>query len=232
MVTGWDDAAAADAFTAFDAELWWRAGYHYLPEELAVEAGQRVLDVGCGPGAVARWLARTCDVRVFGLDRSPAMLGRAAREADDARVSFHRLRHGTLVRLLPQGSVDAAVAAFVYECEPRWAELVELTRGVFRSLRPAGRFVLLAGNPDTTGTLFEGLRQGEPGVSYRPGDDLPVDMRRHDGTWERIWDVFWDRDSYERLLREAGFRVLHHRSPVVAAAGAAPFLLVTAERPG
>ncbi|MHA6799357.1 class I SAM-dependent methyltransferase [Bounagaea algeriensis] len=232
MVTGWDDATTAEAFSSFDAELWWRAGYRYLPEELAVSPGQRVLDLGCGPGVVTRWLARTCDVRVFGLDRSSAMLELASREADDPRASFHRLRHGALDRLLPQCSVDAVMATFVYECEPRWSELAQLTSGVLRALRPAGRFVLMAGNPGTTGTLFEGLRQGEPGVVYRPGDDLPVDVRRCDGTWERIWDVFWDRGSYDQLLQQAGFRVLGHRSPVVAEVGAAPFMLVTAQRPG
>lgn len=67
---------------------------------------------------------------------------------------------------------------------------------------------------------------------YHPGDDLPVDMRRRDGTWERIWDVFWDRGSYDRLLQQAGFHVLGHRSPDVVEVGAAPFLLVTAQRPG
>ncbi len=229
MATSWTDASVVDEFREFDAALWWCLGYRYLPEELALGPESRVLDVGCGSGEVARWLAREHGSGVIAADPSEAMLARAQPAPG---VSYRRVFDGRLDGIEDR-SVDAALSAFVYECEPDVDRLRQLTREVGRVLRPAGRFVLLGGNPDTLGTPFDGLRQGEPGADYRPGDPFPVDMRRRDGSWSRVWDVYRPAGAYERLLTGEGFSLVRRRTPASAETGGrAPFLLLTAERPG
>src|SRR3954447_10892669 len=59
--------------------------------ELLVRAGdlrgRRVLDVGCGPGTLATWLAENAAGRVWGVDASPEMLA-VAREKVPAGVGL------------------------------------------------------------------------------------------------------------------------------------------------
>lgn len=229
MVTSWTDASVVDEFHEFDAALWWALGYRYLPEELALGAESRVLDVGCGSGEVARWLAREHGGQVVAADPSERMLARAEPAPG---VSYRRVIDGRLDGIADR-SVDGAVSAFVYECEPDADRLRRLTCEIARVLRPGGRFVLLGGNPATLGVPFDGLRQGEPGVDYRPGDPFPVDMRRRDGSWSRVWDVYRPASAYEQLLTGAGLSLVRRRTPASAETGGrAPFLLLTAKRPG
>ena len=229
MATSWADASVAEEFHEFDAALWWSHGYRFLPEELALGPGARVLDVGCGSGELARWFAAQHGSRVLAADPSEAMLARAE---PAPRVSYRRVLDGRLDGI-DDRSVDAASSTFVYECEPDEDRLRRLTREIARVLRPGGRFVLLGGNPDTLGVLFDGLRQGEPGVDYRPGDRFPVDMRRRDGSWGRVEDVYRPTRAYEQLLTGAGLALVRRRAPASAETGGrAPFLLLTAERVG
>ncbi|MFF1379182.1 hypothetical protein [Streptomyces sp. NPDC058308] len=73
-------------------------------------------------------------------------------------------------------------------------------------------------------------------------------MRRHDGTWTTITDVYWPRAVHYEALTAAGFTGIHERAPLLADAHGiaepelitarpwtveretAPFLLVTAQR--
>lgn len=231
-LTTWSADSTASEFGQLDRDLWWRAGYRFLPEQLGLRtrAAERstVLDVGCGSGEIATWLAHQFEVDVLGVDTSSAMLAQA--ETAD-RVSYRQVPRGRLP--LDDGSVDAAFAAFVYVCEPDPDVLTGLTREVHRVVRPGGRFVVLDSNPDTTGVDFPGLRQGDPGVRYRAGDPLPVSLRRADGGWMQIQDVYWPTSTYLDLFSAAGFTgITAHRPPDTSTAGetAAPFLLVTGTR--
>nr|BFE99417.1 hypothetical protein GCM10020241_10930 [Streptoalloteichus tenebrarius] len=122
---------------------------------------------------------------------------------------------------------------------------------VARVLRPGGRFTTLAPHPDhVDGGRFEGFRRGEPGVRYRPGQAIPVRIRRTDGSWVRVVNVYWPTETYRDLLTGAGFRDVRVDAPRLAdAAGVAdpallaarpwalerhrpPFLLVTGVRAG
>jgi SAM-dependent methyltransferase len=53
-----------------------------------VEPGARVLDVGCGPGALAADLARGRDARVTGVDFDAGAITTARRRFDDPRLTF------------------------------------------------------------------------------------------------------------------------------------------------
>lgn len=65
----------------------------HLGAKLCLEPGQRVLDIGCGWGGLAMYLARTFGCRVDGLTLSREQLAVARRRAEMAgladRVSFH-----------------------------------------------------------------------------------------------------------------------------------------------
>ena len=127
----WRDTAMADAERARDlaARLERRANAEdevaaretYLTL-LEISAGERVLDVGCGSGAVTRDIAKRVGERglVVGLDPSPELLAVARGLAEGAglgdRVEF---REGNVLRLpFADGSFDVVVCATVLSHVP------------------------------------------------------------------------------------------------------------------
>jgi len=158
----WRDTSTADAATARDlaARLERRAR---AEDEIAarqtylglldIVAGERVLDVGCGSGAVTRDIARRVGSRgrAVGLDPSPALLAVARQLAREAglgdRVEF---REGTALQLpFPDRSFDAAVCVTVLSHvlggESAIPELA-------RVLKPGGRLGVF--DLDTDMTVF------------------------------------------------------------------------------
>ncbi len=118
---------------ASGAEL--RPGGLDLTAELAfacaLEAGQRVLDVGCGVGATASFLTRTCGVTAVGLDGSAASIAEAG--ARDQQVTWVLGRAEDIG--YPDGYFDACF------CECLLSALDDpalVLREVRRILRPNG----------------------------------------------------------------------------------------------
>jgi ubiquinone/menaquinone biosynthesis C-methylase UbiE len=107
-------------------------------EALDLLPGERVIDIGCGPGYLAAEIAEAVgpDGLVLGVDPSPHMLAIAAR-----RGAPVVLREGNALALPAEdGSFDAAVSTQVYEYVPDiGAALAE----VRRVLRPDGRLLVL-----------------------------------------------------------------------------------------
>jgi SAM-dependent methyltransferase len=108
---------------------------------LAPRAGERILDVGVGPGLLAYDLARLAgpDGRVVGIDVSEDMLALARerlRELPQAQV----LRADALDLGLPDAAFDAAVSTQVHEYV---ADMPRALAELHRVLRPGGRLLML-----------------------------------------------------------------------------------------
>ena len=112
---------------------------------LNVEAGQTVLDLGCGPGFWTLPLAEIVGPSgtVWALDVSREMLADLASRQPPSQV---RLLSGELPSIgLPDASVDWIWAAFVFhEVEPP----EQLAAEMRRVTRPGGRVAVLDWRPD------------------------------------------------------------------------------------
>ena len=109
-------------------------------EILAVEPGEQVLDVGCGPGNYTRPLARAAgDGLTVGLDASEAMVAAAAERGGGENLAY--LRGDACALPFDDESFDVACSVGVIHMvtEPLVA-LAEMTR----VLAPDGRLVVLA----------------------------------------------------------------------------------------
>jgi ubiquinone/menaquinone biosynthesis C-methylase UbiE len=109
-------------------------------EALAVRPGDRVLDVGCGPGFYATELVESVgpDGAIVGVDSSESMLALAnARGGGHENVEFE-LGEATALPVA-DGSFDAALSVQVLEYVP---EIPAALAEIRRALRPGGRVVL------------------------------------------------------------------------------------------
>ncbi|MDX6644326.1 MAG: arsenite methyltransferase [Miltoncostaeaceae bacterium] len=112
-------------------------------QALALRAGERVLDIGSGPGYLACEMAEAVGAggRVHGIDPSPSMLEIARRRSPEAGAAPVELAEGDATSLpFPDASFDAAVSTQVYEYV---ADMPAALAEARRVLAPGGRLLIL-----------------------------------------------------------------------------------------
>jgi ubiquinone/menaquinone biosynthesis C-methylase UbiE len=113
------------------------------------ESGERILDVGCGGGWLARRLAPVVqpDGQVVAIDRSQAAIDLAIKRSADLLPTAVRFKCANAHSLpFADGEFDAAVCISVLAfCEKPERVLSEIRR----VLRPGGRLVVSSGDEDT-----------------------------------------------------------------------------------
>jgi ubiquinone/menaquinone biosynthesis C-methylase UbiE len=152
---------------------------------LALSGGERVLDVGCGPGNFTREFAReTGGGLVVGIDASATMLARAVREKQPANLAY--VRGDAAALPFRDASFDAICCfAALYLIERPMRALDEIAR----VLAPAGRVALLS--------------------SCHRG---PLPRGPADGVVRAMSGVrIFARDELTRALRDRGFTGIEQR---------------------
>jgi len=109
-------------------------------DALSPAPGERIIDVGCGPGFyVAELLEQVgANGRVVGIDASPAMLPVAARRCAGHRSAGFLAADVTALPVTESG-FDAALCVQVLEYVP---DVAAVLAGLHGALRPGGRLVV------------------------------------------------------------------------------------------
>jgi SAM-dependent methyltransferase len=147
---------------------------------LQLEPGHRVLDVPCGHGRIAQRLAaRGCEV--VGVDASALFLEHARRAADEAGVRVD-YRQADMRETAFESEFDAVVNWFTsfgyFDDETGRAQL----KSWRQALKPGGRLLLDHQNRDR---ILPMIQAGQAHVE-QAGDDLMIDISRHDYESERV----------------------------------------------
>lgn len=152
-------------------------------EWLAPQAGERVLDLGCGDGVLTAELARR-GVSVLGIDISESLLKAAAERGVETR-------HMDGQNLPFDGEFDAVFSNAALHWMSNGSAVIE---GVFRALNPGGRFVAEFGGHGNVAAVTTAMRA----TARRRGGDAALA-----GPW-----FFPSVAVYREMLEERGFRVV------------------------
>jgi SAM-dependent methyltransferase len=129
-------------------------------------AGLRVLDLGCGFGAFARWAGEMGAERVLGVDLSQNMLERARAETHDPAVAYV---HGDIEQLqLHDASFDLVYSSLALH----YIEALDAVCGTLqRLLSPGGHFVFSVEHPIYTAPRNPGWQTDASGATIWPLND-------------------------------------------------------------
>jgi len=119
-----------------------RRAYRQLLRAAGVRPGDRVLDIGCGPGFFARMLAEAVGATgaAVGIDAAPEMIEYATRKA--RRLTNCRFESGTAESLgFPDASFDVVVSSLMMHHLPDEVRL-QAAREMRRVLRSSGTLLL------------------------------------------------------------------------------------------
>lgn len=125
-----------------------------IVDALPLSPGLRVLEIGCGPGAAAREVARRLGVggHVLGIDRSARAIAQAERSSVEligsGRLSLRAVACEDLELLAGEAPYDLAFAVRVGALDGRHPELREraLDR-IAKALVPGGQLLIDGGDP-------------------------------------------------------------------------------------
>jgi SAM-dependent methyltransferase len=194
----------------------------HLLRALALEAGDRLLDLGCGPGLYADAFA-AAGLRVSGIDLSSGSIAHASAAAPAAGHAID-YRVGDYTRDALGGPYEAAVLIYldfgVLPDEPR----DRLLDGVRAAIRPGGRFAFDVKAPARTRVADAGISvTRSDGGFWRPGPHLAIETTYRYGsdldlsqhaivddsslTVYRVWDRAYAPSDLRRLLGRHGLVV-------------------------
>ncbi|MEE9495802.1 MAG: class I SAM-dependent methyltransferase [Desulfobacterales bacterium] len=161
-------------------------------QELPTEAIQDVLELGCGIGTVAAYLAATYEMNVYGTDYDAGQI-QIARNMQPQNEHLHYSVEDAASLSFQDASFDLVVSQNAFHHIPDWKTA---TKEVARVLRPRGHFIWLdLAFPKLFRTLFQPLVKNQSLYCF-------ADIRRTFQT-HGFKQVF-----YERLIH--GLFVRHH----------------------
>ncbi len=183
----------------------------HIAAKLDLKPGMRVLDIGCGWGGMALYLAKACDVEVVGVTLSTEQLAFAREEAKrrglDHRVSFELIDYrevkGPFDRIVSVGMFEhVGVAQF----DAYFGKIKELLKdGGLALVHSIGR----KGGPGQTGAWVR--RYIFPG-GYSPALSETLQSIERSGLW--VTDVEILRLHYAKTLRIWEQRFQMHRDEI------------------
>lgn len=149
---------------------------------LEPKIGEKILDLGCGTGAMARELI-DAGFDVVGVDASEEMVSAARANGVDAKVE-------DATALERDGEFDAIFSNAVLH----WiADQYAVVRGVWRALKPGGRFAAECGGEGCNRIIREGIKSAAA--------KRDIDYRRLN-PW-----TFPEVGMYTKILETQGFAV-------------------------
>ena len=194
----WDQGFWDERYSS-TPELWSGHVNAVVRDEVAGLAPGRALEVGCGEGGDALWLAEQ-GWEVLGVDLSQVAVDRAAARARDVGLEGRTAweRRNLLEWTPPASAYDLVNVAFVHLSTD---ERRTVYAGLAAAVAEGGTLLVVAHHPSDLGVV---PRPPFPDLFFTP-EDLVADL----ATWRGTWDVV-TAEARPRAGRHDGHEVTLH----------------------
>lgn len=176
-------------------------------EQVGNISGQLVLDLGCGGGITSRMLAKK-GARVIGVDKEPKMIDIARRkEAENPMDILYFTMDVLNLPLMSPNGFDLVAPTLLLHYAKTKQELRVMIQNIAKNLKPGGRMVAINSDPSNP------VMPLVPGSSARVywfcnawEEGAELELEAHVDTVFTFREFYyWKQETYEILLKEAGF---------------------------
>ncbi|HEX4491034.1 MAG TPA: class I SAM-dependent methyltransferase [Acidimicrobiia bacterium] len=210
------DDAWFDALARFLGPAYLRNAFTYGTEQevdhlvarLALHEGDRVLDLGCGPGRHALALARR-GIEVVGIDHSDEFVALARQAAQHAQLTNARFERADVRALDKRAEFDAVICL----CQGGFGLLggredVDLLRRFARALKPGGRLALTAFHVAFAVRFLEDTERFDPATGVNHERATLRDQHGHEQAFD-LWTTCFTPRELRLMATAAGLTVDH-----------------------
>ncbi len=177
-------------------------------------SGLKVMDFGCGPGVITRWLHSQGPAELVGYDISEGMLQHAKQIEEKESLGIH---YTSEITEEYSQKFDLILAVYVMPYATHAQELYEMCARVSGMLKPGGKFITLPVHPNFNGDPNYYLNVGFQLVETEPRHDgsklqLKLDIPPHKIDIEAY---YWSRKTIEDTLQQVGFDTVTWESLII-----------------
>ncbi|WP_164872138.1 class I SAM-dependent methyltransferase [Pseudomonas syringae] len=167
-------------------------------------AGLKIMDFGCGPGFLSRWLRNKGAGKVVGYDVSNGMLEYAREIESEHPVG---IEYKTVLGERDVSQYDVVLAVYVLPYCSNRDELFEVCRNVCQVLKPGGRLIALLMNSKFDVSPEYYRKYGFRLLIKEPlRDGSAVDLHICQPPYNKTIPAhFWSDEAVEEALRNVGF---------------------------
>jgi ubiquinone/menaquinone biosynthesis C-methylase UbiE len=208
METSWENSAQwYDQTVGKDGHYYHQAVI--IPKVLQLlhlTPGDKILDLGCGQGILARAIPAGIDY--LGFDLSPSLIKQAKKR------SSHRFLVGDATQKLPIHDIDFSHAVVILALQNIESPLAAL-KNIAARLKPSGKLLIVLNHP-----CFRIPRQSSWGIdidkklqyrridSYLSPMKIPIATHPGETASRTTWSFHHSLQDYSKFLSEAGFAIL------------------------
>ncbi|MDA5496519.1 class I SAM-dependent methyltransferase [Yersinia aleksiciae] len=174
-------------------------------------SGLRILDFGCGPGIITRWLNEQGAKCIVGYDISEGMINYARRREEKEQIGINYISN---IDEIYNEYFDIVLAIYVMPYATHREDLLEMSQSMARVLKPEGRLLTLPIHPDFNSDPEYYRPFGLRLIENQPrADGSPVQLHICQPPYNvNIQANYWSRQTLESTLYQAGFQTVSWKS--------------------
>ena len=183
--------------------------------------GKSVLDVACGDGYYTRLIKKSGADKIIGVDISDKMIEKAVsiEKKNPLNIEYYVKDAKNLGNI---GLFDYSTAVYLFTYANNINSLKLMCNQIYKNLKKNGVLVALTLNPE--------LSQKHMDYSKKYGAKMEIKEPIHNGSEINIEietpygpinfnNYFWDKQTYEMSLKNAGFKTIKWYDPLVSEKG-------------